>query len=249
MSEFLSLYRGDSFYNSKTNPGWYRSNGITSSALGAGGDPMNIEKITVLTTIKRHIEHKKKLEKEYFKISDYLSFSESEERAKQWASGHAVEMLIPSKDKFFETRYVFKLQIDFNDLKEVSNGVFEYRFVCNTLLRTSSALTEPPELSFAIDYALQHASCQVCNSSRSDHLITLICPRMLLEDLVGDNEFVRAYEFTKNDKEWLVLPNDFIDSRFRSTMIPPANFWTVDNYNLMGEEPRNPYIDHIQKIV
>lgn len=39
----LELYRGDSLYNLRSKPGLYRTDGITSAAMGAGGDPRNIE--------------------------------------------------------------------------------------------------------------------------------------------------------------------------------------------------------------
>jgi hypothetical protein len=82
MNKYLSLYRGDNIINDRTKPAIHRSEGIVSGAFAAGGNPEEIERKGFLNSVKEHIDHIKEDEKKYYEISDYISFSESEDIAK-----------------------------------------------------------------------------------------------------------------------------------------------------------------------
>ncbi|TCD18941.1 hypothetical protein EZ456_20815 [Pedobacter psychrodurus] len=240
----LTLFRGDSIYNTKTKPGSYRSEGLTSSAFGAGSDPQNIEKKTLLRTIKEHIDHKKKLEKVYFRISDYLAFSESKSRAMEWASGMQPELLQPCTEAYTETRYLFEMKIPHPLLREISTGIYEFRFSCNTTLKRANS---PGETAFVLNNLFQMQICRICESKHPYHSLILICPRMLLQELSDNPDFVRAYELTSKDLEWLVLPNDPINFGLRGTRIQPADFWQADWFTIAGEPARDPMVFSYEK--
>ncbi|MXV14328.1 hypothetical protein [Hufsiella ginkgonis] len=82
----VHLYRGDSIYNECTNPSGFRSEGIRSAAFGGGGNPKNIENLGGLSTIKAHIDHLLESDKNYYKITDFISFTKDEAIAKKMGS-------------------------------------------------------------------------------------------------------------------------------------------------------------------
>lgn len=237
--KMLSLYRGDYFENEKSKPFRYYSEGITSSAFGAGGDPNNIERISFLETIKQHIDHLKAFEKEYFKITDYVSFSDTEETAKKWAAGLTSEKLVPFDVPYQETRYVFKLNIPVNDLNRISEGVWEYNFACNKDLKDGYQADDCFKT-----YALRARDCPVCGGITKAHRLVLVSTLAFLSDRKGDDRFDRANILALKNSEWLILPYDLIDHKHRATRIPRADFWTVNHYILENEDPRDPNFDY-----
>lgn len=229
----LNLYRGDSLFNIKSKPGKYRSEGITSSALGAGGDPQNIERITLLETVKQHIDHLKSYEKEYYKITDYISFSESEETAINWAADCKPDKLVKCAIPLKETRYVFHLALNKKDLRNISNGVWEFNFACNTNLKSSNF-----SANSLLDHVLKYYACPLCGSASKSHSLLLIRPSVIMSGL-NDRKYKRANNLAEKNDEWLVLPNDLIEHGHRGTRIPRADFWHVQHYILSDEPERD----------
>lgn len=225
----LNLYRGDSFFNKKSNPGMYRSEGLTSSALGAGGDPKNIERLSLLETVKRHIDHLKCYENDYYKITDYISFSECEETAKLWASDLKPDDLIDCLTPYQETRYVFNLQIPEAELISISKGVWEFNYACNKDLKSSNIDNEIES------FVLRYNTCPLCGSVKKIHNIILVKPSLFMSDVSGEINYKRAITLGEKNTEWLILPNDSIGNNFRSTRIQRANFWTANHYILRNE--------------
>jgi hypothetical protein len=229
----LELYRGDSLYNLRSRPGLYRTDGITSAAMGAGGDPRNIENISPLQTVKRHIDHTLKLEKDYYQITDYISFTDREETARKWAAGNSDEPLIDCRDPYLETRYLFKMHIAQPDLEPMAEGVWLYRFACNPRKKTSNVPGSP------MGQLLAQKPCPMCLGIQRNHSLILIDTLGFSPLAKGD--FKRANRLADNNKEWLVLPNDPLSSSsHRCTRIQPADFWTVERFTLASDEPRDP---------
>ncbi|MES2829225.1 MAG: hypothetical protein V4687_13770 [Bacteroidota bacterium] len=231
----LSLYRGDSIHNQKTNPGTFRSDGIRSGAFGGGGDPRNIEKLLPLTTIKQHIDHITQVAKDYYKITDFISFTEQEATALNWAADLKPDELLPCTTPYEETRYVFHVAILKTELKPVSKGVWSYQYQCNPRLKLSNYVN-----GFLKTFALQNAGCDVCGGMVKRHSLLLIKPIDFMEDLNGQPEFKRTLKLAVKNDEWLLLPNDLMDHGFRRTRIYPADFWKANQYIKKGEPRRTP---------
>jgi len=228
----LELFRGDSLYNLKSKPGLYRTEGITSPAMGAGGDPENIEKISLLHTVKRHIDHTLKIEKDYYAITDYISFTTEEKTARKWAAGNKDVELDKCLKPYLETRYVFKLMIECSELIPLSTGVWLYRFACNNSKKTSNV---PGSI---VGQLLAQKNCPMCHGIAKNHSLILI-DTLGFSDL-ADGDFKRANLLADKNKEWLILPNDPLEnSPHRCTRIQPADFWTVEHFTLASDDPRD----------
>ncbi len=242
MNKYLTLFRGDDIINDRTKPAIYRSEGIVSGAFGAGGAPKEIERKGFLKSVKEHIDHLKDFEIQYYKISDYISFSEEEEIAKLWASRKRPENLISTTEPYAETRYVFKMDIPMEELKPIVPGVYEYRFACNKNLKTAYKLNEYDVYEPILQtYALQFADCPQCGSVHKSHSIIVINPLVAFNHLKDDKNIKRSIRLAQKNLEWLILPNDIIQDGFRASRIQPANFWKAEGYTMLGEAVRNPF--------
>jgi hypothetical protein len=236
MSKNLNLYRGDSIYNQNSNPGGFRSEGIRSGAFGGGGDPQNIEKLGALSVIKTHIDHLTRAEKNYYKITDFISFTEDEMIAKKWAADLKLGDLLTCPEPFRETRYVFHVIISESDLVPIAKGVWVYNYQC----------TPDKRLAYRADdligtFALQQAGCDVCGGVSKLHSVILIKPAIVLEDLASQSRYQRALKLAVKNDEWLLLPNDIMEQgQFRRTRIYVADFWNADLYIKKGEPTREP---------
>jgi len=230
----LILYRGDTIYNKRTQPGIYRGNGLTSKAFFGGSDPAYIQKIGLLDTIRIHINPVGIAHKHIYDTSAYLSFSENINRALYWASNKKADLLEEVKDDYTETRYIFTAIIPRLDLVPLSNAIYEYRFACNTNLKTSNA----PDPGF-ITWSLRYNKCSICQGNEKNHSILLIDTVNFLETHRHLSTFDGAYGNAVEDSEWLLLSNDPLE-KFQSARIQRANFWSVNHYRLKTEQPRNP---------
>jgi len=231
----LHLYRGDSIHNTNTNPGTFRSEGIRTAAFGAGGDPRNIEKLTPLKTIKDHIDHIKPAEKDYYAITDFISFTERESTAQRWAADLKPDKLLSCPTPYEETRYVFHVVIPWAELRPISKGVWEYKYQCNPQSKHSNYAGD-----LINTLILQQVSCDVCGGFMKAHSLLLVKPSAFMDDMDSDAAYKRALRLAVKNDEWLLLPNDLMDHGFRRTRIYPADFWLANLYTIMGEPLRTP---------
>ncbi|MES2266805.1 MAG: hypothetical protein V4520_08595 [Bacteroidota bacterium] len=242
MNKILTLYRGDNIDNKRTKPAIYRSEGIVSGAFDGSGPPDMIERLEFLNTVKIHIDHLLEVEKDYYHISDYISFSESEEIAEKWASRSQPEFLNRCYTPYKETRYVFKMQIVMDDLTPLEKGVWEYNFACNPDLKVPYKLNADDEFEpIARAWALRFSGCGICGSVHKKHSLKIINPILYLDGHSKDKKFNRSLRLAKKNLEWIVLPNDIISNGFRASRIQPANFWKVQGYTMSGEPERSPF--------
>ena len=242
MPNTLHLYRGDDINNDRTKPAIYRSEGIISSAFGSFGDPLNIERIGFLETIKTHVDHVKDFELNYYKITDYISFSENEDTAKAFSARFKPENLIPCPEAYKETRYVFHVKIPFDELIPITAGVWEYKFKCNPNLKQVYKLNEDePFETIAHNWALTFVGCETCGAMQKNHSMLVINPLLILNELPEQKKYKRAKNLILKNNEWLLLPNDIINFGHRGTRIQLADFWDVHGYTIKGEAERNPF--------
>lgn len=229
----LTLFRGDSILNRRTEPGLYRGNGLRSKAFGKA-NPMNIMKNGLLEAIRIHVNHTGAFEEALYNLTGYLSFSQDKGRAFVWAGGDAVNMISVGND-YTETRYIFDVNILLSDLREVADSVFEYLYPCNTKLVAGNS-SDPLNVLSA---AMQNTVCHVCNNTEKVHSLLLIDAVGFLRKHRGMANYRDAYDNSVRDREWLLWPNDSLGSQ-QSARIPRANFWSAEHYRLSTEAPRDP---------
>ena len=235
----MQLFRGDKIFNHLTKPGLYRNNGLRSKAFGCGSNPENIEIKGLLETIRCHVNPIFREDRNYYDVTDYLSFSESYERALYWCKDRNSLELNSSND-YQETRYIFTLNIDDNYLEILDRGVFIYSFNCNPQLKTSDSDNIINKAVFQSKYATE--ICPICSNYNKLHKILLINSYEYLLNHGNHSKYDGAIQFAKQDNEWLVLPYDPL-GKHRSTRIPRADFWSAELFNGNGE--KRPNLDYL----
>ena len=235
----MQLFRGDKIFNEKTKPGLYRNNGLRSKAFGSGSNPENIELTGLLESIRRHIRPINNSDIEYYDVTDYLSFSESRERALYWCRDKD-SLIIDKVDDYKETRYLFILQIDDSYIRKIGDGICMYYYSCNPKLKASDS-GEEPHVS-ALRLVHNNEICQICNNQNKTHRIILINSYEYLTKNAKQAKYNGAMEFAKKDMEWLVLPFDPM-GKHRSSRIQRADFWFAEHYKAVGE--KRPTLDYI----
>jgi hypothetical protein len=230
----MKLYRGDFVHNILTSPGRFRCDGITAKSFGKG-DPKYIEKNSLLKAIQQHIDPKTKEDKRYYNVTDFLSFSTNFERAQYWATNKNTLILNPCDEEYLETRYLFTLNINEQELQPLSTtqGIYKYNYQCNPNLKKSNS---PNPIENAI---IRRDSCEVCNLNGKLHSIILIDTVKYLTQFPNAQNCQGALSLAKIDEEWLILPNDPMRNG-RSSRIHRAEFWNVELFNVVGEQ-RDPY--------
>jgi len=227
----MKLYRGDKIFNKKTNPGIYRNNGIRSKAFGSGASPENIELQGMLQSIRRHVKPSAKEDIQYYDVTDFISFSENEERAKYWCSDRDTLILTECRD-FNETRYIFAMDIPNSELEGHGKGIYSFRYKCNPVLKGSDV--DNPVNEAVIKFAAGNEKCPHCFLPEHYHLLILINSFEYLISYPEHERIKGAIEFAKADEEWLLLPCDKIGIH-RTTRIPRADFWNVKLFTVSGE--------------
>jgi len=221
----LKLYRGDRILNTKTEPSLYRSNGLLSVAFGSGANSDNIENNGIIQCVKYHVSHPSKMKKAYYKVSDFLSFTESYERAKYWSSERGKLMMFPTID-YNETRYIFEMDIDSSRMNKLEDGIYSFKYICNLQLRRSD--TDNIIQNSVFEFINGDSICPLCKNKELNHNLILIDSYEFLMSNIRHNVTQKEIDYARNDKEWLVLPNDLeVRTGKRLTRIPRADFWKV----------------------
>jgi len=235
----MNLYRGDNIFNERTEPGLYRNNGLRSKAFGGGSSPENIETQGLIETVRRHIKPVDSIDNSYYDVTDYISFSESIERALYWCKDRGRLVLQPAND-YEETRYLFTLRINENQKTKIGEGIYSYFFKCNYKLKTSDSGDQIQKAALEFSHNIQ--TCPICKNETMSHQILLINSHEYLLNYKEQEKYEGALEFAKRDNEWLVLPFDTIE-KHRTTRIPRADFWNAEHFKVVGEQrPANSYL-------
>jgi hypothetical protein len=231
----LTLYRGDKIDNQLTQPGIYRGNGLTTKAFYGGGDPAYIDKMGLLETIRIHINPKSPTDFLQYNKSGYLSFTTDVNRALFWASdkGNPIDKVT---DDYTETRYIFKAVVPTSDMTLIADGIFEYKFSCNTNLKTANA----PDPGF-VTWSYRQNICHICRGQDKTHSLILIDTVTFLEKHKNMTTYDGAFRNASEDMEWLLLPNDPLGTH-TSARIHRADFWKVHHLRLRSELPRDPFL-------
>jgi hypothetical protein len=227
----MKLYRGDKILNESTNPGIYRNNGIRSKAFGSGASPANIELQGLLQSITKHVKPATKEDIVYYDVTDFISFSENQERARYWCSDRGTLILEECQD-FLETRYIFTMDISDSELQNHGNGIYSFKYKCNPLLKGSDVGNFINEA--VIRAAAANQECPHCFQRETYHFLILINSLQYLTSYPDHEKIKGAIEFAKADQEWLLLPCDKLGMH-RTTRIPRADFWSATHFSVIGE--------------
>lgn len=220
----MILYRGDSIFNDKTLPGQYRTEGIRSKTFGKG-DPAYIQREGLISAIRKHVRPNRSLPTDlaYYNTTDFISFSESRDRALYWLSRRGTLTLEPAVVSYSETSYLFMLEVDMAKAEHWGGGIYSYTYHCNPRLRQPDA----PDMMTAIATAASIArGCEVCRGGMVDHQLLLVNSEQYLRNQ-RDPSLDKHIKFAHNDAEWLVLPADPIHSGFLHARIPRSDIWEV----------------------
>ena len=141
---------------------------------------------------------------------------------------------------------MFSLNI--SECTSLSNeeGIYLLEYACCQDKRKSDGLNECV-IEFMVN--IKWNKCEVCERNEKHKMYLIDCVRFLeFHEEYSLNK--GAIENAKNDKEWLVLPRDYIkELGGYSSMIPISHIWNIEHYILKGENRRNPYKFEMQGIM
>lgn len=251
----IKLFRGDCLYNHKLNrnspypeqkvdtmPENYEVDGIYATKIMEATRPLNdYDKADQLGYILDHIKSPGKVGEINF--SHFISFSADESRAKHYAkisNSSALTKLSPSEveNGLVGDHFIFKIEIDGSDphLKQISNGIYQYSYYSEIKLDNLSLSGKIASLNLQ---EKRYKTVPVLHQILIVDCVTLLKP-------VKDN-YPEEYRLAESDSEWLILPfsdlivgeNDVqstLDANHETTketlssIVPPAAFWSTDNY-------------------
>lgn len=217
----LILYRGTNKHN-KTTPNLYNTAGLLTKQVNSGDDPEPHKKYGWIKVITNHIHFRDNEEKFIYDTTQFLSFSSDQSIATSFIGGES-KRSFESCNKYSAEAYLFKVQIERSDLKEIGNGIFFYQYRCNY----NRHLTDPKFSGLAA----QFCKCNICGPNVNYlHKILLIHAENFLSDLSLD--YPEEYRKARQDKEWLLMPVDPMPDHNigLQSRIAIADFWTVDFY-------------------
>ena len=242
------LYRGDQHTNSNTMPGKYRSLGLVRKIIN-GGSSAYIQREGLLNTITAHIDPRTIWEKDFHQKSEFISFSSDIDKAKYYCSKYEdkyfPENLIQCEE-YYETRYIFTLDIS-NKIPIGNNtGIYLLRYKCNPELRKSDGLNEGV---IEFHHQIKWTECPICPNNKY-HEMVIIDSVKFLENNQNYSVNTNSLKNAKRDKEWLILPRDFSNELGDySSFIPRSAIWTVEHYRLDFEKRRDPSLYAIQGMI
>jgi hypothetical protein len=244
----MKLYRGDKIWNS-SEPGRYRFDGIRSKSFGKG-TPSYVQADLLLETIRQHVSPVSAADKLVYDSTEFISFSQSRQRAVYWLSDQGSLLLVQNNVPYQESRYLFEIDIDESTLipMDTHHTMYMFRFACNWKLKEPNS---PSVMEHAIMQATQSGtyfkSCPVCNMIEKRHAIVLIDTVDYLNKYKNTSAYDGAIINAINDQEWLILPLHKL-TNFSGTTIPRADFWFAEHYNAKGEA-RDPMMFEIPGLV
>lgn len=224
------LYRGDKFGN-VTLPERHCVDGLHSKLIQKG-NPAYITKYGIYKAINAHIFPQSKQEISFHNSSHFLSFSESIEKAKYYASDKNPNDLIEVQ-RYTERRYLFTFNLGRIQIEQISDYVFKALFRCNRNL-IEPLTSNTPEL-----FWLRNEKCKLCEIDGIFHTLMILNVVSILKKHPGYRANEQALINAERDKEWLVLPYDY-DLKLGgfSAKIPPADFWSTKYFRLSKEKER-----------
>lgn len=224
------LYRGDKIGN-PTLPEHHYFDGLHSKLIQSG-NPAYITQNGIYKAINSHISPQNDDELSFYRSSHFLSFTESIEVAKYYASDKKPIELIETP-KYTERRYIFIFNINKTIVEQKSKFIFKISFKCNRNLIESRTIDTPEP------FDLIKNKCELCQIENMFHTILLLDVVSILKKNPEYKTDKQSLFNAERDKEWLILPYDYKTELFGfSANIPRADFWSIKYFRLSSEKER-----------
>ena len=217
-----TLWRGSNLSSDQGTMGLYRVAGIMSRRP-LGGDPDYVRRRGLWSAVGAHVDPGGEAEDRFSQSSSFISFTESEERAKYYAAQRGAREL-EACGVYSEDAVVFELDISCRESLDGS-GVFRMRYRCDC--RRAIPLHDNEDELESVKYC----RCEFCDESPREHSLVLIDVVRFLEGHASEATNVGALSAAKRDREWLAWPTDFVPRLhgFSST-IPPSTIWCAHHF-------------------
>ena len=207
----LSLYRGDSRYNSFTNPEICEDFGITTQ-YDFDADLLNccsgIHKILANETLERT----RNLITGECRDYGSLSFTTSKQTAEYWMREKNKVDLAKSYCDQVGDHYLFTLRLDLAKGKYIGHGIYRVKYHC------------------------QHNNCQTCKGG-DYHLMIVINYSKHLKTRRDFIDYQIVYANAVKSREWIVIPVDRITAfNLPFHIIFKSVNWSVDVYDDLADE-------------
>jgi hypothetical protein len=203
------LYRGDKKGNA-TMPEKYNY-GLYTKLLQRG-DPAYISRKGIYQSVKNHVLPKSEEELQFYLRSHFLSFSESKEIAKWYASDKDIDEDCEAKE-YPEKRYIFTFDFSRVQAKQFRKNIYD------------------------IPYSCFNSSCEICQSRKDSHHLLILDVFSILKENPTYLTNEQALASAKRDKEWLVLPFDYrADLYGCEGTIPCSNIWSVEHFGYYHDD-------------
>jgi hypothetical protein len=240
-----SIYRGDQI-NISTKAEVYRSNGLFAKQIN-NGISKHIERNELLEFIRCHVKPESISEYDFRNKSCFISFSSSKSIAAFYAAydfdtkeSHPEDLIMCNE--YFEKRYIFHMDISNKLPITTKRGLFKFEYKCFQ----NTKIPDAPSDKILFDFFSEkdNARCDICQINNGKHLIYLIdVPTFIKSEIksCSTKKYQKAIDSAENDKEWLVMPADFlVNLGGNSSRIPRSIFWSSEHYYLRSEGIRNP---------
>jgi len=216
------LWRGSNLSSDEGTVGLYRVAGIMSR-LPLGGDPDYVTRIGLWKAVGAHVTPQGEAEAQFLRSSSFISFSESESKARHYASQRGAHEL-EACGVYDEDAVVFEIDTSGREPRG-GPGVFHLYYPCDF----SRAI--PLHDTADERESLQHIRCDFCGDTPRSHSLTLIDVVRFLEGHRVAATNPRALASAADDEEWLAWPTDFVPRlRGFASMIAPSPIWTPHHF-------------------
>lgn len=236
----MLIYRGDRSGLAKA----WRTDGIMSHLM-MGGKPATISLVGFWEAARAHVKSETNAERLFYESTPLLSFSESIERAAQFAlgrngSGHLVLHDAP----YGEDTTIFELNIA-GLVNDGEPGLFVLDYTCDYSLAVPHG--DGPEYQ-GQEKAVSCEYCAVGNKvpeprfdagGRLLHRVQLINVSVFLSAHPDEERYYGARQQAEKDREWLAYPIDYVDRlRGNASRMPLSRIWRALRYKIVaGEAP------------
>lgn len=216
----IKLYRAD-IKGNKTLPEKYSTDGLLTKQID-GGDPLFFKNYGWLKSIKSHIHEGDLIERYLNATTAFFSFTDDLEIAQNKYLPTINNYGLEKTTFDLAGAFLFTFTFDKQLLRKIGNGIFIFEFQCNyeKFKRPNSIIDT-------------YTKCNICKYDMiyMHKLLLIDVPTYLRKLVLEKPDLKTAFELSKKDSEWLLMPLDKMkDGIGFQSRIPVADFWTVEFY-------------------